>query len=75
MNERFPNLPSQGEKIVYVKAVDVEDLPRDVRDQVEGLTQIFSVHSSDGQQLALVANRKLAFDLAREHDYAPVNVH
>jgi hypothetical protein len=33
------------------------------------------VHDSDGQQLALVADRKLAFRLARQNDYAPVAVH
>jgi len=33
------------------------------------------VHDSDGQRLALVKNRKLAFALARQNDLAPVNVH
>ncbi|MEO0939078.1 MAG: DUF1150 family protein [Pseudomonadota bacterium] len=61
--------------IVYVKAIDVADLPREVRDQAEGLDQLYAVHDAEGTQLALVANRKLAFTLARQHDLAPQPVH
>ena len=39
------------------------------------LDQLYAVHDSDGQQLALVADRKLAFVLARQHDLSPVAVH
>lgn len=64
-----------ADRTVYVKTIAVTDLPREVRDQAEGLEQLYAVHNADGQQLALVGNRKLAFDLAREHNYAPVLVH
>ncbi|MFC6583221.1 DUF1150 family protein [Sulfitobacter aestuariivivens] len=64
-----------ADRTVYVKTIDVIDLPREVREQAEGLEQIYAVHDSAGQQLALVGDRKLAFALAREHDYAPVLVH
>lgn len=67
--------PSQDNRIVYVKAVDVSDLPTEVQGKIEGLEQLYAVHDSDGQQLALVADRKLAFLLARQNDYAPVPVH
>lgn len=63
------------DRTVYVKTIAVTDLPREVRDQAEGLDQLFAVHDAKGQQLALVGDRKLAFDLAREHNYAPVLVH
>ncbi|CUH46118.1 DUF1150 family protein [Ruegeria atlantica] len=66
---------TEGDRIVYVKAVDVADLPREVREQAGDLDQLYAVHDSDGQQLALVADRKLAFNLAREHDFSPVAVH
>ena len=66
---------TEGNRIVYVKAVDVADLPKDVREQAGDLNQLYAVHDSDGQQLALVADRKLAFVLAREHDLSPVAVH
>lgn len=64
-----------NDRTVYVKTIAVSDLPREVRDQAEGLEQLYAVHDSDGQQLALVGDRKLAFTLARQHDYAPVMVH
>ncbi|MBB3993274.1 hypothetical protein GGR95_000902 [Sulfitobacter undariae] len=63
------------DRTVYVKTIAVTDLPREVRDQAEGLEQLYAVHDAEGQQLALVGDRKLAFDLAREHNYAPVLVH
>ncbi|WP_282151775.1 DUF1150 family protein [Ruegeria atlantica] len=66
---------TEGDRIVYVKAVDVADLPRELREQAGDLDQLYAVHDSDGQQLALVADRKLAFILAREHDFSPVAVH
>ncbi|MEL6563504.1 MAG: DUF1150 family protein [Pseudomonadota bacterium] len=62
-------------RMVYVKAVDVGALPKDVRAQAEGLDQLFAVHDAEGQQLALVADRKLALALARQHDYAPQPLH
>lgn len=66
---------SSGDRTVYVKPIAVTDLPKDMREQAEGLDLIYSVHDAKGQQLALVGDRKLAFTLARQHDYAPVMVH
>lgn len=63
------------DRTVYVKSILVGDLPREVRAQAEGLDQLYAVHDAQGQQLALVGDRKLAFSLARQHDYAPVMVH
>ncbi|MFG6618214.1 DUF1150 family protein [Sulfitobacter sp. 1A05707] len=67
---------TQGnDRMVYVKTIAVADLPREVRDQAEGLELLYAVHDAEGQQLALVGDQKLAFSLAREHDYRPVMVH
>ncbi len=74
MQEPFDQTPDE-KRIVYVKTVDVNDLPTEVQGKIEGLEQLYAVHDSDGQQLALVADRKLAFRLARQNDYAPVAVH
>jgi hypothetical protein len=74
MHEPFDTGPREN-RIVYVKTVDVNDLPSELKDQVDGLAQLYAVHDEQGQQLALVADRKLAFRLARQHDYAPVAVH
>ena len=65
----------QSSKIVYVKPVAVADLPDEVRAQAGDMKTIYSVHDAEGQQLALVADRKLAFVLARQHDMTPVTVH
>lgn len=75
MNTRFKNLPGGEDHIVYVRAVAVADLPDDVQEAVDGAEQIYAVHNADGERLALVRDRKLAFVLARQNDLAPVNVH
>lgn len=66
---------AKEERMVYVKPIAVAELPKDVQTQAEGLDQLFSVHDAEGKQLALVADRKLAYALAREHDYAPQPLH
>lgn len=74
MNTPFNALPDT-DRIVYVREVHVEDLPDEVRAAVDGVQVIWSVHGADGRQLALVADRQLAFNLARAHDFTPVSVH
>ena len=64
-----------NDRVVYVKSVDVSGLPDDVREAAGNREQLFAVHDSDGQQLALVADRKMAFMLARQNDMRPVTVH
>lgn len=61
--------------IVYIKPVAVSDLPEDMRAQAGDRDQIFALCDSDGQQLALVADRSTAFLLARQNDRTPVTVH
>ena len=62
-------------RMVYVKPVDVADLPADVQAQVGALDELYAVHNAQGEQLALVADRKLAIALARQNDYAPQPLH
>ena len=62
-------------RIVYVREVSVEDLPEEVRDQAEGARTLYAVHSADGERLALVRERNLAFILARQNNFDPVTVH
>jgi hypothetical protein len=50
-------------------------LPDDVQEQIGDLSKIYAVHNAAGEQLALVADRKLAFHLARENKMEPVTVH
>lgn len=67
--------PEGDQKLVYVRSVLVADLPDDVKKQAGGAEHLYAVHNEDGARMALVANRSMAFALAREHDLAPVNVH
>ena len=62
-------------RMVYVKPVAVSDLPQDVQDQAEGLETLFAVRDSEGQELALVADERMAFVLARQHNYKPQLLH
>jgi hypothetical protein len=75
MNTPFNGLPQGSDKIVYVREIAVAELPDEVRDQLGDAQMIWSVHGADGRQLALVADKKLAFHLALEHDFTPVSVH
>jgi hypothetical protein len=53
----------------------VSDLPSEVQSQIDGVKKMFAVHDADGKQLALVGDRRLAFALARQHDYSPQPLH
>lgn len=61
--------------IVYVRSVNVADLPDEVRAQAHGLDHLYAVHDAEGHRLALVKDRRLAFALARQHDMTPVTAH
>lgn len=69
----FENEPER--RIVYVRAVAVDDLPSEVQAQTGGLDHIFALHDADGERIALVRDRRLAFALARQNDMSPVSVH
>lgn len=61
--------------IVYVRAVNVADLPEEMQEQAMGHETLYAVHSAEGERLALVRDRSLAFVLARQNDMDPVAVH
>jgi hypothetical protein len=75
MTENFDFAKSSEERIVYVRSVDVTDLPEEMQKQADGTEQLYAVHSEDGARLAIVVDRNLAFVLARQNDYAPYAVH
>jgi len=64
-----------GDRIVYVKPVAVADMPPEVQQAAGDREELFAVHDSEGQQLALVTEREMAFVLARQNDMDPVTVH
>lgn len=75
MDTKFNGLPEGEGRIVYVRPVAVDELPAEVRAQIGGLKTVYALHDAEGDRLALVRDRKLAFVIARQHDLAPVNVH
>lgn len=71
-----------GRKLVYIRAVTARDVLDDlVDDEGEPIADVpedatlYSVHAADGERIALVGDRDLAFAAARQHEMNPVSVH
>lgn len=75
MTEEYPFNDMPSNRIVYVRAVERDSLPDEVRERLDDQDTLYAVHDSDGARLALVTDRNLAFVLARQNDLAPVSVH
>lgn len=75
MNTPFDPMENQVGRLVYVRSVNVSDLPEEAQEHMNGLKKIYAVHSQDGERLALVRERAMAFALARQNDFNPVTVH
>jgi hypothetical protein len=75
MDVKYKGLPESDDRIVYVREVDVAELPEEVQREAGGLKKLYAVHSAEGERLALVRDRHMAFVLARQNDFAPVAVH
>ena len=63
------------DRIVYLKTIEKNDLPDEVIDQTGDLERLWSVHNSEGEQLALIGDLDQAYDLAREFRYSPMTLH
>ena len=75
MHESYDFGTGAGERIVYVRPVAVADLPEELRERAPGVETLYALCDARGERLALVTERRLAFALAREHDFAAVSVH
>lgn len=75
MNEKFDLGPEKSGNIVYIRRVELDSLPDEVRQQVPGVTALYALHGIDGERLALVKDRNMAFMLARQNELTPVSVH
>lgn len=75
MNTKFDFGQAAADRIAYVRAVNVADLPADVQAQAEGLVQLYALHDASGERLALVRDRAMAFKLAHQNQLDPVAVH
>lgn len=75
MDTTFDFSGIDAEKTVYVRLVETRTLPREIRDQLDGIDSMYAVHDADGERLALVKDRSLAFMLARQNELTPVSAH
>lgn len=74
MNHPSMNPADGGERIVYIRSVDAAELPPEARAQI-GDQAVYAIHDASGARLALVADRDVAFIVARQHDMTPVSAH
>lgn len=75
MTEQNSTADGASRPIVYIREIAVSDLPEEVREQAGDRDTLYAIGSEDGQQLALVDDRMLAFVVARQNDMEPVSVH
>ena len=71
-----------GRKLVYVRTVIARDVIDELVDEDGSMlvdvpedATLYSVHASDGERIALVGDRELAFAAAKQHEMNPVSVH
>lgn len=71
-----------GRKTVYVRTVVAREVANELVDEkgqtiidIPDDTTLYSVHTVDGERIALVGDRALAFAAARQHEMSPVSVH
>jgi hypothetical protein len=71
-----PSIPADAApgRIVYIRTVEKSELPQETRERL-GDAPVYAIHDATGNRLALVANRDLAFAVAREHEMTPVSAH
>lgn len=74
MDSKYP-IPSASRPIAYVREVTAASLPQEIREQLPGVSRLYAIHHEEGEQLALVTDRTMAFVMARQNDYEPVSVH
>lgn len=75
MNTPFDFGADVKSNIVYIKYVNVDELPQEVREQAGDIKQLYAVCTEAGEQLAFAKDRNMAFVLARQNDLAPMAVH
>ena len=75
VQSKFSFLTDESKPIAYVRPVNIDELPQELRAEAKEARDLYAVHDEHGERLALVDGRSLAFVLARKNDLAPVNVH
>jgi len=60
---------------VYIRSVTHEELPSEILENIDQTIPLFAVYAEDGQQIALVEDQQVAFQLAQEHKFSLHSVH
>ena len=75
MDTKFDFGENIAASTVYIRQVATNTLPHDIQEQLPNVESLYAVHDAEGERLALVKDRKLAFVLARQNELTPVSVH
>jgi hypothetical protein len=75
MDTKFDFGEIEAQRTVYIRRIDTDTLPHEIREQIPGVSSMYAVHDAEGERLALVKERSMAFMLARQNELTPVSVH
>lgn len=75
MYRKYNFSKQDNDRCVYVRAVQKSELSIAAQQQAGDADHMYAIHTVDGEQLALVHDRELAFAVARTNDFNPVSVH
>ena len=75
MHSKYDFSHFDTDDLVYIKTVAVTELPLDLQRQVGPDKTLYAVHNADGERVAVVENRALAYSLARDNDLTPMTLH
>ena len=75
MHSKYDFSHFDTDDLVYIKMVEVTELPLDLQRQVGSDKTLYAVHKADGERVAVVENRALAYSLARDNDLTPMTLH
>lgn len=75
MDSKFDFGDNVAENTVYIRQVATSTLPQELQEQLSDVDSLYAVHDAEGERLALVRDRKMAFVLARQNELMPVSVH
>ena len=75
MHSKYDFSHFDTDDLVYIKTVAVTELPLELQRQVGPDKTLYAVHKADGERVAVVENRALAYSLARDNDLTPMTLH
>ncbi|MEL6568458.1 MAG: DUF1150 family protein [Pseudomonadota bacterium] len=78
-HESHTELPTDDAQLVYVRPISAEEigaiLPANALEELGTTEDLFAVHNSAGERLAIVEGRDAAFAAARAHKLTPTSLH